>query len=98
MAGIDDIDDYKSTGSVLEKLSLFEKLEQRQASTAAAQLAKQNSITSTTSNESPSNTSKSIRSTDKDSGMYYLITCVFHAFRDAVCVFFFLFRVSILCN
>lgn len=75
MSGVDDVDDYKSTGSVLEKLTLFEKLEQRQASTAAA-LAKSNSITSTGSNEMPTSTvrrnddlSKSIRSIDKDPGM-----------------------------
>ncbi|XP_055316561.1 DEP domain-containing protein DDB_G0279099 isoform X19 [Sitodiplosis mosellana] len=59
IGGSEDVDDYKSTGSVLEKLSLFEKLEQRQAaSTAAAAaaaavanaaaLAKTNSITSST--------------------------------------------------
>lgn len=75
MSGGDEVDDYKSTGSVLEKLSLFEKLEQRQASTAAA-LAKSNSITSTASNEIIPPTvrrnddlSKLIRSVDKDPGM-----------------------------
>lgn len=79
----DDVDDYKSTGSVLEKLSLFEKLEQRQASTAAAvaaaaaAMAKSNSITSSGNNESQSNIrrnddlNKSIRSIDKDPGMQF---------------------------
>lgn len=78
MSGGDDIDDYKSTGSVLEKLSLFEKLEQRQSITSAANatLTKSNSITSTSSNDSPSGSirrndehSRTVRSTDKDPGM-----------------------------
>lgn len=74
VSGGDDVDDFKSTGSVLEKLSLFEKLEQRQASTAAA-LAKSNSIILTTSIETPQavrrndDLSKSVRSTDKDPGI-----------------------------
>lgn len=76
MSGGDELDDYKSTGSVLEKLSLFEKLEQRQLSASAtASLAKSNSVTSTSSNESPSSSvrrsdelSKSICSIDKDPG------------------------------
>lgn len=79
MAGCDDIDDFKSTGSVLEKLSLFEKLEQRQVSTAAAVIAKTNSITTSTPTTTTNDTqtyakrnddlSKSIRSIDKDPGM-----------------------------
>lgn len=75
MTGIDDVDDYKSTGSVLEKLSLFEKLEQRQAaSTAAAAaavanaaaLAKSNSITSSTGaiNETSASPVSNVRRND----------------------------------
>lgn len=80
----DEVDDYKSTGSVLEKLSLFEKLEQRQVSAVGAlnTLSKQNSTTSSGSgNESPSgirrneDVSKSMRSIEKDPGM--LNVCVY---------------------
>lgn len=77
------MDDYKSTGSVLEKLSLFEKLEQRQASAVGTinSLTKQNSTTSTgSSNDSPScgrrndDLTKSIRSNnEKDPGMHFPI-------------------------
>lgn len=77
----DEVDDYKSTGSVLEKLSLFEKLEQRQASAVGTlnSLSKQNSTTSSGSgNDSPSgirrneDVSKSMRSIEKDPGMLYV--------------------------
>lgn len=82
LTGNDETDDYKSTGSVLEKLSLFEKLEQRQASTAAAltALAKTNSSSSSSSTQMNNDSSlsikrnddlsKSIRSIDKDAGKF----------------------------
>lgn len=88
----DEVDDYKSTGSVLEKLSLFEKLEQRQAS-AVGTLTKQNSTGSTGSNnESPSGIrrndeiSKPIRSIEKDPGMSFDFTLLF---PSSFCFFFF---------
>lgn len=75
----DEVDDYKSTGSVLEKLTLFEKLEQRQAAMVnalnAASLVKPFSATSV-GIESPvtikktEELSKSIRSIDKDQGKF----------------------------
>lgn len=71
---MDETDDYKCNGSVLEKLSLFEKLEQRQAN-AMGQLAaavKQQMPTNDIENQSNMKRaeylSKSMRSIDKDAG------------------------------
>lgn len=75
----DDTDDYKSTGSVLEKLSMFEKLEQQHAVAAATALSLSSSsgasMTSMKSGiEGPlgvkkyDELSKSLRSIDKDPG------------------------------
>lgn len=78
--------DFKSTGSVLEKLSLFEKLDQRQVgAVTTATLAKSHSITSTDSSESPTSSvrrheemSKSMRSVEKDSGTVFAWeNCIF---------------------
>lgn len=81
LSGGDEVDDYKS-GSVLEKLSLFEKLEQRQAVAAAALNAltkQQQQNVPASSIDSPSNVrrndelSKSVQSIDKDPGMYHCL-------------------------
>ncbi|XP_031636958.1 DEP domain-containing protein DDB_G0279099 isoform X3 [Contarinia nasturtii] len=91
-SSLNDYDDYvvhdnqTLSSSTSEKLSLFEKLEQRQASTAAAAaaaaaavaLAKTNSITSNAGNNETQSImrrnddlNKSIRSIDKDPGQMY---------------------------
>lgn len=74
MVGLDETDDYKCNGSVLEKLSLFEKLEQRQAN-AMGQLPAvvkpqmpAHDIDNQSNMKRAEYLSKSMRSIDKDPG------------------------------
>lgn len=76
----DDMDDYKCTGSVLEKLSMFEKLEQKHAAAAASNslnLSSSSGASIKSGIEGPlgvkkyDELSKSLRSIDKDPGKFY---------------------------
>lgn len=77
LSGMEQTDEYKCNGSVLEKLSLFEKLEHRQMN-AIGQLLTTNKCSAPPhyNNEAVSTIkrsdyiSKSSRSIDKDAGMY----------------------------
>lgn len=77
LSGMDQTDEYKCNGSVLEKLSLFEKLEHRQVNAITQSLTTNKySAQSQYNNEAASTIkrgdyiSKSTRSIDKDAGMY----------------------------
>lgn len=79
MDSMDETDhDLKCNGSVLEKLSMFEKLEHRQASLMAQLAASNKHQMPPHGNESPSTMrrsdylSKSMRSIDKDAGKWFI--------------------------
>lgn len=70
----DDDDEFKHTGSVLEKLSLFERLEQRQAAAMSALNAATITNSASAAAAAPRRTDepvKPIRSFDKDPGTFY---------------------------
>lgn len=75
LSGMDQTDEYKCNGSVLEKLSLFEKLEHRQVNAVAQSLTTNKPAPSHYNNEAVSTikrsdyVSRSTRSIDKDAGI-----------------------------
>lgn len=78
MVDLDGAGDYKCNGSVLEKLSMFEKLDQRQANVLAQIPVAGKQYIHTHDNESTANMkrtdylSKSMRLIDKEAGDIFI--------------------------